>query len=63
MPPLGEKVTVTGKMDGDTIEVASAKRAKEQNCLPPRWRDWSSRQPPSYLSPLNLRAIGPAGPL
>jgi hypothetical protein len=26
---LGKKVTVMGKMDGDTIEIASAKAAKE----------------------------------
>jgi hypothetical protein len=29
MPLLGKKVTVMGKMDGDTIEIASAKAAKE----------------------------------
>jgi len=29
MPLLGEKVTVMGKMDGDTIEIASAHAAKE----------------------------------
>jgi hypothetical protein len=29
MPLLGKKVTVDGKLDGDTIEVASAKAAKE----------------------------------
>jgi hypothetical protein len=28
-PLLGEKVTVMGKLDGDTIEVASAQAAKE----------------------------------
>jgi hypothetical protein len=29
MPLLGKKVTVNGKLDGDTIEVASAKAATE----------------------------------
>lgn len=29
MPLLGQKVTLTGKMDGDTIEIASAKPAAE----------------------------------
>ena len=28
-PLLGQKVTVTGKLDGDTIEIASAQAAKE----------------------------------
>jgi hypothetical protein len=29
MPLLGQKVTVMGKMDGDTIEIASAKTAAQ----------------------------------
>jgi len=29
MPLLGKKVTVMGKLDGDTIEIASAQAAKE----------------------------------
>jgi hypothetical protein len=29
LPLLGKKVTLMGKMDGDTIEIASAKAAKE----------------------------------
>ena len=29
MPLLGKKVTVMGKMEGDTIEIASAKAAKK----------------------------------
>lgn len=29
MPLLGEKVTVMGRLDGDTIEIASAQAAKE----------------------------------
>jgi hypothetical protein len=29
MPLLGDKVTVNGKIEGDTIDIASVKAAKE----------------------------------